>query len=73
MSESEVARLRRQIELELEAAQRGMNGLAIGTAHHKFIRERMNRIGVYHDKLAEKVGEETADQIVYSIYAEALK
>lgn len=73
MGESEVARLRRQIEVELEAVQRGMYGLAVGTARHEFIRKRMDRVGVYHDKLAQKVGEDVANMMVYTIYNEAIK
>ncbi len=41
---SEVARLMRQIDLELEAAQRGLYGFAI-TARHDFITARMQRGG----------------------------
>jgi hypothetical protein len=73
MGESEVARLRRQIEVELEAVQRGMYGLAVGAARHEFIRKRMDRVGVYHDKLAQKVGEDVANLMVYTIYNEAIK
>lgn len=73
MSESEVARLRRQIELELEAMQRGMNGFASGTSRHKFIHKRMNRVGACQDKLVAEVGEDRADEIVYGIYAQTIK
>lgn len=73
MGESEVVRLRRQIELELEAAQRGLSGLALGTARHEFIRRRMERVGMYQDKLAMVVGEDAADRMVYAIYNEAIK
>ena len=41
---SEVARMMRQIDLELEAAQRGMHGFA-STARHDFITARMQRGG----------------------------
>ena len=68
MSESEVARLRRQIELELEAVQRGLYGLASGTARHEFIRKRMHQVETYQGQLAQKVGEETATQMVYNMY-----
>ena len=37
---SEVARIMRQIDLEMEAAERGMCGFAI-TARHDFINARM--------------------------------
>jgi hypothetical protein len=73
MSDSEVARLRRQIELELESLQRGMHGFAAGTARHSFIRKRMDRVGAYQDKLAQRVGEDTANQMVYNIYVEAIE
>ena len=73
MNESEVARLRRQIELELEAMQRGMNGFALGTSRHKFIHKRMNHVGACQDKLVAEVGEDRADEIVYGIYAQTIK
>ncbi len=73
MGESEVARLRRQIELELESMQRGMHGFAVGTARHKFIRRRIDQVGVYQNKLAKEVGEDNANQMVYSMYVEAIK
>ncbi|HEU0002398.1 MAG TPA: hypothetical protein VFQ36_15950 [Ktedonobacteraceae bacterium] len=41
---SEVARVMRQIDLELEAAQRGLSGYAI-SARHDFINARMQRGG----------------------------
>jgi len=36
-NKSEVARLMQQIELEYEAAQRGLYGFAYGAAKHEFI------------------------------------
>ena len=73
MSESEVTRLRRQIELELVAMQRGMNGFALGTTRHRFIRTRMDRVGVCQDQLAGEVGEDQANEIVFGIYSETIK
>ena len=57
---SEVARLMRQIELEYEAAQRGLYGFAAGAAKHQFITARMENIGRYHEKMKELVGEKEA-------------
>src|SRR5579863_1455612 len=57
MGESDVARLRRQIEMELEAMQRGMLDFAVGTARHDFIRARLEHIVDYQDKLAEHIGD----------------
>lgn len=70
---SEVARLRKQIELQLEAMQYGLQGLASGTARHAFIFERMERVGGYQDVLAEYVGEHIANQIVCNIYVEVME
>ncbi len=61
---SEFARLMRQIELENEAAQRGLLGLASGTARHDFIAARDHRIHVMHQKLIELVGPDQAIKMV---------
>lgn len=73
MSKSEVARLRTQIELELEAVNRGMNGLAIGRARHDFIHARMQRIGTYQDTLACEIGDEAATQVVCQLYYDVIE
>ena len=72
MHKSEVARIREEIELQLEAMQRVMYGYASGTARHSFIRARMDRIGEYHHKLADRIGEQNADQLVSSLYSEIM-
>ncbi len=59
-SKSEVARLKRQIELEYEAAQRGMHGFAAGAGKHEFITARMENMGRHHEKLIALVGEREA-------------
>jgi hypothetical protein len=73
MNQSEVARLRQQIELQLEAMQRGMSGLATGKARHAFIRAQMDRIGACEDTLATYVGENEANQIVCKLYVEVME
>ncbi|MGB8347076.1 MAG: hypothetical protein WCD86_19470 [Ktedonobacteraceae bacterium] len=73
MATSEVAELRRRIELEIEAMQRGLNGFAIGTARHEFIRRRMDRVGVYQGELVREVGEDAANGMVFTIYAEKME
>lgn len=50
--QSEIARLRRQLDLEAEAAK------------HLFINTRMERLGAYHQQLKELVGEEEAIKAV---------
>lgn len=59
-NKSEVARLMQQIELEFEAAQRGLYGFAAGVAKHEFITARMENIGHCHEQLKTLVGEEQA-------------
>jgi hypothetical protein len=73
MATSEVAELRRRIELEIEAMQRGMNGFAVGAARHEFIRRRMDRVDTYRTELVNKVGEDTANGMVFTIYAEKME
>ncbi len=73
MSQSEVARLRQQIELQLEAMRLGMSGLASGKARHAFIRAQMDRIGASQDTLARHVGEGVANQIVCNLYMEVME
>ena len=73
MNESEVARLRRQIETEIESLQRGLYGLAFGTSRHDFINKRMHSMDTYSAQLADAVGESEADEMVYALYNETIK
>ncbi len=61
---SEVTCLLEQIKQQHEAAERGLSGLAQGTARHKFISARMERIGQIHEELQRLVGPEQATQLV---------
>ncbi len=73
MSGSEVARLRQQIELELEAMRRGLFGISAGTARHAFIHARMERVGACQDVLASHVGEPEAAQVVCHLYTQTME
>lgn len=73
MNESEVARIRRQIEEEIESLQRGLYGLSFGTSRHDFINRRMHSVGSYQTQLADVVGENEADEMVYTLYNETIK
>jgi hypothetical protein len=68
LGQSEVARIREQIEAEMMAMRRGMYGFAAGTARHDFIKARMDNIGNYQEKLAEHVGNDEAWQSCAQIY-----
>src|SRR6266699_4239491 len=48
---SEIACLRQRITNECLAAQRGLTGLASGTAMHQFITARLERMGASHQVL----------------------
>jgi len=63
-NKSEVARVLEQIELEFQAAQRGLYGLAFGTAKHEFITNKMERMGKLHEHLKTMVGEEQAVKLL---------
>ena len=61
---SEVARLKQQIATEYLAAKQGLSGLAAGTAQHRFITHRMERMCICHNKLQELVGEQEATKML---------
>jgi hypothetical protein len=73
MSKSEVAQLRRQIELELESLHRGLYALSSGGARHAFINAKMDRVGACQGVLANHVGEHTASRIVCQLYTKAME
>ena len=55
---SEVARLLAQIDAEYEAAERGLTGLALGTARHDFITARLEQISHTCTRLQALVGDD---------------
>lgn len=63
-NQSEVARLLQHIQLEYEAAQRALYGLASGRARHDFINAKMERIGEGQLALNDLVGEEKAGRMI---------
>ncbi len=62
-SKSEIARLRKRIEEEYEAAERALHGYAV-TSKHEFITARMEKIGACHEQLKTLVGEAAATHIL---------
>ena len=63
-NKSEVARVLEQIELEFQAAQRGLYGLAFGSAKHEFITCKMEQMGHLHEQLQALVGEQEAVKLL---------
>lgn len=70
---SEVARLMRCIEQEYEAAQRGLTGLAQGSAQHAFIAARMQAVDGCRQQLAGQVGEPEATRLVCEAYVRVME
>ncbi len=64
---SEIARLKAQIEAEIQAAQLALYGAALGTAQHQFITRRMERMGILHEELKELVGEEESVRLLVQV------
>ncbi len=64
MSQSDVARILKQIEQEYQASKRGLEGLASGTARHDFMQKRADNIGHCHEQLSELVGPEQAISLI---------
>lgn len=62
-NKSEVARIRRQIQDEYDAAYQAQHGPAI-VGQHRIINERMERMGQLHDRLKEIVGGDEAAEIL---------
>jgi hypothetical protein len=63
-NESEVAWIRQQIAAEQESAHRALYSFAYGSAKHRFITRRLERIGTLHNALKAIVGEDHATQIL---------
>ena len=68
MSESEIARLRAQLEQEHAASVWALTGLSSGTAQHAFITGRLRRMDACHQRLSELVGEEQATDMLCEIF-----
>ena len=64
MAESEYKRLQQQIDLEREAAQRGLTGLSSGSARHAIITARMMRMAQHIQQLKEQSKHEEARAIL---------
>lgn len=68
---SEVARVRRQIELECEAMRLALNGYA-AVAAHTIIEQKYNALGKHQDELEQLVGKDEAKRIVVETYMKVI-
>ena len=71
MSESEVAEIRRKIELECQSLTY-QNGYAV-TARHALISQKYLALGNYQEQLARLVGESRAIEMMAEAYNGAMK
>jgi hypothetical protein len=63
-NESDVRAMLSQIDAEYQSATRAVRSFAYGTAQHKFITARMERMRVLQEMIASQVGEDTANKLV---------
>jgi hypothetical protein len=68
MSESEIARLCGQIELDCQASWMALHGLASGSAQHAFITTRLRHMDTCHQLLRGLIGEEQATEVVSEVF-----
>ncbi|GCE23268.1 hypothetical protein [Dictyobacter kobayashii] len=68
---SEVAFLRKRIEMECEAMKHAMNSFR-ATASHDIINNQYNSIGNIQEQLAVIVGEQEAAKIAVEVYIQAI-
>jgi hypothetical protein len=68
-NQSNVARIRKQIELESQSAFNGLHGLSLGTAKHDVINQKLDRIGKLQEELTMLIGAEQAEQIIVEVFS----
>ena len=69
---SEIARLRKQIELECESMRLALYGYA-SVASHGFIEQKYKALGRHQEALEQLVGKEEASTIVAETYTRVVK
>jgi hypothetical protein len=68
---SEIARFRRRLEEECYAMKLGFEGPA-KRASHTIINNRYRNLETIGKQLAEHVGEQAANEIVYTVYSDIM-
>lgn len=66
--ETEVTRMRQQIEAEHRAWVWALSGLAVGNIQHAFITRRMRHLDISTQRLSQLIGEEQALTFVCEIF-----
>jgi hypothetical protein len=70
MTNSEVARIKAEIERTYLAAKLGLSGLASGTSRHNVINVKQERLSTLHEELQAVVGAKQAIQMVAETLAQ---
>lgn len=68
MADSEIARLREQLELEHRACMWALRALNSGSAQHRFITARFRRMDTCCVRLSNLVGEEEATTVLCEVF-----
>ena len=71
-NQSEIARLREQIELETQAMQQALNGPSV-SGSHEIINHRYDAIGQLHNQLVPLVGDEEAGRFMNDAYRRGME
>ena len=71
-NKSEVARLRRDIELTCQSMKEGFTGFA-SAARHAIIAHKYHQLGSIRSNLAQLVGEEQATELMVETYNKVVK
>ena len=66
-NQSEVARIKAEFEIQNAAAHYALYGLSQGIPKHSFITSKMERMGMLHEELKEKIGEEEAIKFIVKV------
>ncbi len=72
MSQSEVARLRQNIESTCQAMNRALNGFSV-SARHEIIHNKYRALGVYQEQLEKLVGQDEALTTMVETYNKIVK
>ncbi len=70
--QSEVARIRAQIELECEALHRALHDFAV-TASHDIINQKYESLGQRQEQLGHFIGEQASRDVLCDLYMRIVK
>jgi hypothetical protein len=71
--QSQVAQLVHRIDMEYQAAQRGLMDFAEGSSKHEYITRYLENIGACHEQLAQLISSQQATQLICDAMEQALQ